>query len=54
LPGWHFSLTETSIGVYRVEGYHLDGRSVSRVGHHLPVLVRETVEDAQNLPERDA
>jgi hypothetical protein len=51
LPGWHFSLTETSLCVYRAEGHHADGRSVSRVGHDLPLLMRETVEDARNLPE---
>jgi hypothetical protein len=52
LPGWRFSLTEISMCVYRAEGYHADGRSVSRVGHDLPLLIRETTEDAQNLPER--
>jgi hypothetical protein len=52
LPGWRFSLTETSMCVYRAEGYHMDGRSVSRVGHDLPALIKETVEDALNLPER--
>jgi hypothetical protein len=52
LPGWRFSLTETSMGVYRAEGYHADGRSVSRMGHDLPLLIKETLEDAQSLPER--
>jgi hypothetical protein len=52
LPGWRFSLTETSMCVYRAEGYHVDGRSVSRVGHDLPLLISETIEDAQNLPKR--
>lgn len=52
LPGWRFSLTETSMRVYRAEGYHVDGRSVSRVGHDLPPLIKETVKDAQNLPEK--
>jgi len=28
LPGWRFTLTETSMGVYRAEGRHTDGRSV--------------------------
>ena len=32
LPGWRFSLTETSANVYRAEGRHIDGRSVSRIG----------------------
>jgi hypothetical protein len=52
LPGWHFTLTETSMCVYRAEGHHADGRSVSRVGDDLPTLIKETVEDARNLPER--
>jgi hypothetical protein len=52
LPGWRFSLTETSMCVYRAEGHHIDGRSVSRIGHDLPTLIRETVEDARNLAER--
>jgi hypothetical protein len=52
LPGWRFSLTETSMCVYRAEGHHIDGRSVSRTGHDLPALVRQAVEDARNLPER--
>jgi hypothetical protein len=30
IPGWHFSLTEPSFGVYRADGLHDDGRSVSR------------------------
>ena len=52
LPGWRFTLTETSMGVYRAEGHHTDGRSVSRTGHDLPLLVQETSEDARNLPEK--
>ena len=52
LPGWRLSLTETSMCVYRAEGYHADGRSVSRVGHDLPLVIKETVEDALSLPER--
>jgi hypothetical protein len=52
LPGRHFSLTEVSFGVCRAEGRHDDGRSVSRVGPDLPQLIRETGEDARNLPEK--
>ena len=52
LPGWRFSIAETSMSVYRVEGLHADGRSVSRVGHDLPLLIKEVGEDARNLPER--
>jgi hypothetical protein len=54
LPGWRFSLTETSANVYRAEGRHTDGRSVSRMGSEaeLAALIRDTVEDARNLPER--
>jgi len=52
VPGWRFSLTETSMCVYRADGHHADGRSVSRTGHDLPALIRETVEDARNLAEK--
>jgi len=52
MPGWRFALTETSFGVYRAEGFHDDGRSVSRMGHDLPALILETAEEARNLPAR--
>jgi len=54
LPGWLFGLTEISAGVYRAEGRHTDGRSVSRMGSEaeLAALIRDTVEDAGNLPTR--
>jgi hypothetical protein len=29
-----------------------DGRSVSRVGHDVPLLIKETADDARNLPDR--
>jgi len=51
MRGWRFSVTETSMSVYRVEGLHADGRSVSRVGHDLPLLIKEIGDDAQNRPE---
>jgi hypothetical protein len=49
LPGWHFSVMETSMSVYRVEGLHADGRTVCHVGHDLPLLIKEIGEDAQTL-----
>jgi hypothetical protein len=49
IPRWRFSPTETSFGVYRAEGFHADGRSVSRMGNDLPALIEETAEDARNL-----
>ena len=52
IPGWRFTLDETSFGVYRAEGFHADGRSVSHMSHDLPALISETVEDARHLPER--
>jgi hypothetical protein len=54
LLGGRFSLTETSANVYRAEGYHTDGRSVSRMGTEveLATLIRDIVEDARNLPGR--
>ena len=52
IPGWHFTLTETSFGVYRADGLHDDGRSVSRAGHDLPALIEDTARDARNLPAR--
>lgn len=39
------------MSVYRAEGLHADGRTVSRVGHDLPLLIKEIGEDAQNLPK---
>jgi len=44
-------LIETSFGVYRADGFHNDGRLVSRMGHDLPTLIRETITDAQSIPE---
>ena len=35
--------------VYRAEGHHIDGRSVSRVGHDLPALIKEVAEDGEHL-----
>src|SRR5215813_14973771 len=52
LPGWRFSLMEVSMCVYQAEGRHVDGRSVSRMGHDSPTLIREKIEDARSLPER--
>lgn len=52
IPGWRFTLAETSVGVCRAEGFRDDGRSVSRMGHELPVLIKETAEDTRNLPRR--
>jgi hypothetical protein len=52
IPGWRFTLIETSSGVYQAEGFHDDGRSVSRTGHDPSVLIRETAEDAQNLKSK--
>ena len=54
IPGWRFTLTETSFCVYRADGFHDDGRSVSRMGTdaELGDLIRDTVEDALSLPEK--
>ncbi len=51
IPGWRFTLIETSFGVYRADGFHNDGRFVSRMGHDLPTLIRETITDVQSIPE---
>jgi len=52
MPGRRFTLTETSFRVYQAQGFHDDGRSVSRTGHDPSVLIRETAEDAQNLKSK--
>jgi hypothetical protein len=52
LPGWRFTLTEISFGVFRAEGFHDDGRTVSRMGHDVPLLIKEAAKDARNLPKR--
>jgi hypothetical protein len=52
IPGWRFTLTETSSGVYQPEGFHDDLRSVSRMGHDPSALIREMAEDAQNLKSK--
>jgi hypothetical protein len=52
LPGWTFSVEEVSMGVYRVDGKHDDGRSVSRVGTEAYDLWDEVIEDAKGLPLR--
>jgi hypothetical protein len=33
-------------------GARADGRSVSRMGHDLPALIKDTLEDARGLPEK--
>jgi len=43
LPGPSFGLTETSTCVYRAEGHHADGRSVSRVGNQAFECQREVM-----------
>jgi hypothetical protein len=52
IPGWRFTLTETSFGVYRAEGFHDDGRSVSHFGQDLQSLIKETADDARTLPDK--
>ena len=52
LPGWRFTLEEVSMGAYRVEGHHADGRSVSRYGSDEKALLAECVQDAKGLAER--
>ena len=49
-PGWRFHIEEP--GCYRVDGYHTDGRSVSRVGGDHEAVLSDCVEDAQALPPR--
>jgi len=54
MPGWTFTITEVSIGVYRVNGWHKDGRSVSRAGFEpdIDTLLLECKADASALPDR--
>jgi hypothetical protein len=50
LDGWWFYLEEVSNGVFRVDGKHTDGRTVSRTGPQHVVLKR-SIEDARDLSE---
>jgi len=52
LPGWHFSLSEVSNGVWRADGQHTDGRSVSRMGTDETQVLKDCMEDARQLPAR--
>jgi hypothetical protein len=52
LPGWTFWADEISNSVYRVEGHHTDGGSVSRTGVGLDDPLQEAKRDASTLSER--
>jgi len=52
LPGWQFTLEETSPGAWLASGRHADGRSVSPQGSDEAALLRECVQDARALPEK--
>jgi hypothetical protein len=50
-PGWRFTVEEVSNSVYRVDGEHIDGRSVSRLGTFDPdMLIKQALSDALSLP----
>jgi hypothetical protein len=49
LPGWTFVTTELSSEKYRVDGIHPDGRSITRSGIDLELLLVECADDARNL-----
>lgn len=53
LDGWRFYLEEVSNGVFRVDGKHTDGRTVSRTGPQHEVLKR-SIEDVRDLSEKSA
>jgi hypothetical protein len=50
LPGWTFVTTELSPEKWRVDGVHPDGRSVTRSGTDVELLLVECADDARNLP----
>jgi hypothetical protein len=56
LPGWTFTVSEISAGVYRVEGRDLDGRSVSLTGNDPEELLEDArvwaVKNEDSLPIR--
>jgi hypothetical protein len=52
LPGWTFTTEEISAGVYKIEGRHVDGRSVARTGYNDEEGLEACKEDARALPER--
>jgi hypothetical protein len=51
-PGWRFRITEVSAGAYKVDGFHTDGRSVSRYGGDPEAVLSDCIRDAQALPLR--
>jgi hypothetical protein len=52
LPGWTFTRKEVSAGAWKVEGRHVDGRSVERTGYGYEEGLEKSKEDARTLPER--
>lgn len=48
-PDWRFRVKEVANNVYRVDGHHPDGRTVSRTGVGEQTLA-ECIEDACTLP----
>lgn len=49
LSGWTFIPIEISAGQWRVDGVHPDGRSVTRSGADLELLLVECANDARKL-----
>ncbi|MEJ1967596.1 MAG: hypothetical protein WDN03_03010 [Rhizomicrobium sp.] len=47
LPSWTFIPAEISPGNWRVDGVHPDGRSVTRSGTDLELLLVECADDAR-------
>jgi hypothetical protein len=54
LTGWTFSQREVANGVWKVDAWHVDGRSVSRTGYDLGEALTLCRADASNLPKRPA
>ena len=49
VPGWRFSISEISAGVFEVRGFDEAGRQVSRRGANSGQLVDDAVADAHAI-----
>ena len=49
LPGWSFAIEKVSVGVYRVVGRDLTGRTVEATGPRLKVQMKKCMEAARQI-----
>ena len=53
LPGWNFDVDEVSVGVYKVRGWDLDGRTVETTGTDPEALLKQCRESAAILAKKE-